>query len=66
MRHNFYHYPKAKREGKQRHLVLLRIVRLDVDASCIQNNPTLFFELAPCFVFLPIMIKGGKSVIVRT
>ncbi len=58
--HNFYHYPKAKRKRKQKHPISVRIVRLDFDASCIQNVPTLSSKPTPCFL-LPIMIKGGKS-----
>jgi len=58
--HNFYHYLRARREGKQRHLVSIGTVRLDFDASCIQNNLALSLEPATCFL-LPITIKGGKS-----
>jgi hypothetical protein len=35
------------------------------NASCIQNGPTLSLKLAFYFM-LPIMIKGGKLMIVRT
>jgi hypothetical protein len=35
------------------------------NASCIQNGPTLFLKLALYFM-LPIMIKGGKSMIIQT
>jgi hypothetical protein len=40
-------------------------MRLDLNASCVQNGPTLSSELAPYFL-LPITIKGGKSMIVQT
>jgi hypothetical protein len=63
--HNFYHYPRARREGKQRCLVSTGTMTLDFDASCIQNCPTLSSKLEPCFL-LPIMIKGGKSTTVWT
>ncbi len=63
--HNFYHYPRAKKEGKRGRLISIAIVKLDLDASCIQNGPTLSLELTPCFL-LPITINNGKSMIVRT
>ncbi len=63
--HNFYNYPRVRREGKQGCLVLVGTMRLDLNASCIQNGPTLSSELAPCFLF-SIMIKGGKSMILQT
>ncbi len=65
MCHNFYHYPRARRKAKWRRQVLVGIVRLDLNASCVQNGFTLSLGLAPCFL-LPIMIKGGKSTTMRT
>ncbi len=63
--HNFYHYPRAKREGKWRHLISIATMKLNFDASCVQNSPTLSLKPGPCFL-LPIIIKGGKSTILRT
>jgi hypothetical protein len=40
-------------------------MKLDFNASCVQNGPTLSSKPTPCFL-LPIMIKGGKSTIVQT
>ncbi len=40
-------------------------MRLDFNASCVQNGPTLSSKPTPCFL-LPIMIKGGKSMIMQT
>jgi len=65
MHHNFYHYPRARREGKQGLPILIGTLRLDLDASCVQNNHTLSLEPTPCFL-LPTMIKGDKSMIVQT
>ncbi len=65
MRHNFYHYPRARRKGKRGRLVSLGTVRLNFDVSCIQNSLTLSSKLAPYFL-MPIMIKGGKSMTVWT
>jgi hypothetical protein len=48
--HNFYHYPRARREGKQRRLVSIGTMRPDLDASCVQNSLTLSSKLAPCFL----------------
>ncbi len=39
-------------------------MKLNLDASCVWNGPTLSLEPTPCFL-LPITIKGGKSMIVR-
>ncbi len=50
MCHNFYHYPRTWREGKQGHPVSIRTVKLDFNASCVQNNPTLSLELTFFFV----------------
>jgi len=40
-------------------------MKLDLNASCVQNNPTLFSKLTPYFL-LPITIKGGKSMTMQT
>jgi hypothetical protein len=40
-------------------------MRLDLDASCVQNNPTLSLKATPFFL-LPITIKGSKSTIMQT
>jgi hypothetical protein len=40
-------------------------MRLDLDVSCVQNGLTLSLNLAPCF-WLPITIKGGKSISMQT
>jgi hypothetical protein len=40
-------------------------MKLDLDASCVQNDPTLSSKPTPYFL-LPIIIKGGKSMIVQT
>jgi hypothetical protein len=40
-------------------------VKLDLNASCVQNNPTLFSKPTPYFL-LPIIIKGGKSMTMQT
>ncbi len=45
--------------------ISIGIVKLDFNASCVQNGRTLSLKLAPYFM-LPITIKGGKSMIVRT
>jgi len=47
--HNFFHYPKARREGKQGCPISVRTVKLDLNASCIQNGRTLSLEPTPCF-----------------
>ncbi len=63
--HNFYHYPMAKRKGKGGRPVSIGTLKLDLNPSWVQNNPTLFSKLAPCFL-LPIIIKGDKSTTVWT
>jgi hypothetical protein len=40
-------------------------MKLDLNASCVQNGPTLSSELTLYFL-LPIMIKGGKSKTMQT
>jgi hypothetical protein len=65
MCHDFYHYPRARREGKRGCLISIMTMRVDFNASCVQNGPTLFSKPTPYFL-MPIMIKGGKSMTVRT
>jgi hypothetical protein len=40
-------------------------VKLNLDASCVQNDPTLSSKLTLSFL-LPITIKGGKSMTMQT
>jgi len=60
-----YHCPRARREGKLEHLVLIGTVRLDLNASCVQNGLTLFSKPTPCILLL-ITIKGDESTTMQT
>ncbi len=40
-------------------------MKLDLDASCVQNGPNLLLDPTPRFL-LPIMIKYDKSMTMKT
>ncbi len=48
-RHNFYDCPRAKQKGKWGCLVLIETMKLNLNTSCIKNDPTLFSKPTPFF-----------------
>jgi hypothetical protein len=40
------------------------IARLDLDASCNENGPNLFYDPTPCFLIL-IIVKCNKLVMIK-
>ncbi len=62
---HFHSHATSSRFRKWGCPILIRILRLDSNTSCVQNGPSLLLDPTPCFL-LPIMIKYDRSMTMDT